>query len=216
MNDSKYYYLYYIAARLIECFRILKKTGSIYLHCDPTISPYLRILLDCIFGEKHFRNEIVWWYSWGLHVAKYWNRKHDVILMYVKDNDECFFDGNRVRVPYRKGSEMTTDIRYNKSFNELGKLPEDVFDIPSVNSNSKEKTGYPTQKPLALLDRIISASSNINDIVLDPFMGSGTTIISANNLNRKYIGIDKNKESIDIVKERIHNTISYSKSIMDG
>ena len=183
-------YLVYMADRIAEMHRVLKDTGSIYLHCDPTASHYLKIVLDEIFSRKNFQNEIVWWYSWGVHIARRWNRKHDIILFYSKNYKRLFFDGNRVRVPYRKGSMMTTDKKWNKSYNEAGKLPEDVFDIPTINAMSKERLGYPTQKPIALLERIITASSNEGDVVLDPFCGCGTTAEAAYKLGRKLIGID--------------------------
>ena len=183
-------FLCWMGVRLMEMWRILREDGSIYLHIDHTAHAYVKTLMDAIFGRKNFRNEIVWWYSWGYHTNKYWNRKHDTILYYAKNESKVVFDGDRVRVPYRQGSQMTTDVRWNKSYNEEGKLPEDVFDIPTINAMSKERTGYPTQKPLALYERIIKASSNPGDIVLDPFCGCATTPIAAERLDRQWIGID--------------------------
>ena len=183
-------FLCWLGVRLMEMRRILRDDGSIYLHIDHTAHAYVKTLMDGIFGHKNFRNEIVWWYSWGYHTNKYWNRKHDTILYYAKDESKVVFDGDRARVPYRQGSQMTTDARWNKSYNEKGKLPEDVFDIPTINAMSKERTGYPTQKPLALYERIIKASSNPGDIVLDPFCGCATTPIAAERLGRRWVGID--------------------------
>ena len=195
-------FLCFMAVRLLEMKRILKDTGSIYLHCDPTASHYLKMVMDAIFGKKNFRNELIWWYSWGVHTAKHWNKKHDVILYYAKDAKKVFFDGNRVRVPYRQSSGMTTDPKWNKSYNEDGKLPEDVLDIATINAMSKERTGYPTQKPLELYRRIIKASSNAEDMVLDPFCGCATTLVAAEQLERHWIGIDLWKKAHKVVWDR--------------
>ena len=196
-------YLCWLGVRLMEMHRILKPTGSLYLHLDYTAGAWGKALLDAIFGRRNFRNEIVWWYSWGYHTDKYWNRKHDTILYYAKDAKKVVFDGNRVRVPYRAGSVMTTDPSWNKSFNEEGKLPEDVFDIPTINAMSKERRGFPTQKPLALYERIIKASSNEGDMVLDPFAGCATTPVAAERLGRQWVAIDIWEGAIDQVRERL-------------
>ena len=189
-SDGMGAFMCFMSVRLMEMRRLLKPTGSIYLHCDPTASHYLKACMDAIFGQKNFRNEIVWWYSWGVHTANHWNKKHDIILYYAKDFKKVMFDGNRVRVPYREGSKMTTDPKWNKSYNPEGKLPEDVLEIPTINAMSKERYRYPTQKPLALYERIIKASSNSDDVVLDPFCGCATTLIAAERLNRQWVGID--------------------------
>ena len=198
-------YLTYMAERLYYCRAMLKPSGCIYLHCDPTASHYLKILMDAVFGRRNFRNEIVWWYSWGVHTAKYWNKKHDIILYYAKDANKTAFDGSRARVPYRSGSVMTTDPKWNKKYNPEGKLPEDVFDIPTINAMSKERTGYPTQKPLALLERIIRASSNEGDLVLDPFCGCGTTAVAAHQLKRRWCGIDISAFPVELILSRLHD-----------
>lgn len=196
-------YVVYMAQRLTEMRRILKPTGSIYLHCDPTASHYLKLLMDMIFGRQNFQNEIVWWYSWGKHTDRYWNKKHDIILYYSKDHKQVYFDGNKARIPYRKGSVMTTNPKYNKKYNPDGKLPEDVFDIPTINGMSKERTGYPTQKPLALMNRIIRAASKEGDLVLDPFCGCATTCVQAQILRRKWIGIDLSEKAAELVQNRL-------------
>ena len=206
-NRTSQYYLIYMAVRLFEMHRVLKNTGGLYLHCDPTMSHYLKLLMDCIFGEQNFENEVVWWYSWGKHTDKRWNRKHDIIFYYAKNNGAVFFDGSKARVPYRTGSGMTTDIRWNKKFNKEGKLPEDVFDIPTINGMAKERTGYPTQKPIALLERIIKASCPKDGIVLDPFCGCATTCVAASKLGREWIGIDVSSKAFDLVKLRIQREI---------
>ena len=128
-------YLCWLGVRVLEMRRILKPTGSLYLHLDHTAGAWGKAMLDAIFGRRNFRNELVWWYSWGYHTDKYWNRKHDTILYYAKDAKRVVFDGNRVRVPYRTGSNMTTDSGWNKSYNPAGKLPEDVLDIPTINAH---------------------------------------------------------------------------------
>ena len=198
-------YLTYMAERLHYCRLMLKSSGGIYLHCDPTASHYLKILMDAIFGRRNFQNEIVWWYSWGLHTPKQWNKKHDIILYYAKDANQIFFDGAQVRVPYRPGSGMTTDPRWNKKYNPAGKLPEDVFDIPTINGMSKERIGYPTQKPLALLDRIIKGSTKQGDFVLDPFCGCGTTAVAAHKLKRRWCGIDLSAFPVELIRARLHD-----------
>jgi len=185
-------YLYYMMIRLNLCKRVLKQTGSIYLHCDWRASHYLKMVMDEVFGVDSFQNEIIWHYHWGLHIDKRWNRKHDSILFYSKSN-KWQFNADSVREPYSEGSIMSQSPKWNKSYNPNGRLPEDVWGIPTINGMSKERVGYPTQKPIKLLERIILASSNEGDTVLDPFCGCGTTIMAAQKLNRRWIGIDINR-----------------------
>ena len=197
-------YLTYMSQRVVEMHRVLKKTGSLYLHCDPTASHYLKNMLDGIFGKNNFVNEIIWHYHWGLHVATRWNRKHDTILMYAKSGERnIVFNADPVREDYSKTSKMTKNPKWNKSYNEKGKLPEDVWHIPTINAMSKERTGYPTQKPLALLRRIVEASSNEGDIVMDPFCGCATTCVAAQQLGRKWIGIDIEKQAVQVLSQRL-------------
>lgn len=227
-NSHKYNFCYlaYMAVRLIECRRVLKETGSIYLHCDPTMSHYLKILLDCIFGEKHFRNEVVWCYKGGFSNAKKFMNKTDHILFYTKTNNYLF---NNQYVPYSEKylngayRHVDNDGRwYKKSTNKQG-MPCKVYldkrkgnpvlnwwiDIHSfgIATNSKERVGYPTQKPLALLERIIKASSNEGDTVLDPFCGCATTCVAAEKLGRQWMGIDISTMAQRLVKERIEKEI---------
>ncbi len=166
-NNNIMAYLVMMTPRLIEMHRILKKTGSIYLHCDPTSSHYLKIIMDAIFGIEKFRNEIIWHYGLGGSSPKRFARKHDVILCYGKTNDTYF---NPIMIP-------ATSQRMKGQL----KKQDDVWNIPTINNMAKERTGYPTQKPEALLERIIKASSNKGDIVLDPFCGCGTALIVAEN-----------------------------------
>jgi site-specific DNA-methyltransferase (adenine-specific) len=196
-------YLWYMMERLQGCYRVLKEIGSIYLHCDYRASHYLKMVMDEIFGDRNFRNEIIWSYHWGIHINKQWNRKHDNILFYSKST-KWQFNSDIVREPYSPGSIMTQDIRWNKSYNPKGRLPEDVWYIPTINAIARERTGYPTQKPEALLERIIKASSNEGDLVLDPFCGCGTTAIVASKLNRRFVGIDIHPAAFEVIKNRSH------------
>ncbi len=214
-------YLAYMAIRLIECWRVLKPTGSIYLHCDPTMSHYLKTTMDCVFDEDGFRNELVWCYTGPSNVRKYFPRKHDVILFYAMQKSN--FNRDAVRVPYnpetmaRRGrvegaqsiispSAETQQRRSRETVTKLfgdGKVPEDWWLDISALTNQVERIGYPTQKPLALLDRIIKASSNEGDMVLDPFCGCATTCVAAERLGRQWIGIDVSFKAYELVKERL-------------
>lgn len=188
-------FLCFISVRLIEMHRILKPTGSIYLHCDPTASHYIKMCMDAIFGKKNFRNEIVWhYYNVASTSRKSLGRKHDTIFFYAK-SEETFFNWDDMREPYStdsnwvKASDSYGDSRYSP--NEQGKLMHDVWRMPTINNMANERTGSPDQKPLALYERIIKASSNEGDLVLDPFCGCATTIIAADNLKRRWVGIDR-------------------------
>ena len=214
-------YLLYMAQRLVEMRRVLKSVGSIYLHCDPTASHYLKLLMDMVFGKNNFRNEILWFFpdTPGRPKADF-ARKHNTILRYVK-GDSWTFNANDVRVPILPESVeryKTARVLGGRSYvggkaASAGKIPESVWKMPSVKGNSSEATGYPTQKPLALLDRIIKASSKENSVVLDPFCGCATTCVSAQNLHRKWIGIDISKVAARLVAERL--TDSHGKIFTD-
>lgn len=205
-------YLTMMAVRLVEMHRVLKPTGSIYLHCDPTASHYLKLVMDAIFNFRNFRNEIIWCYKLGGRPQKGWPKKHDIILFYTKLHDDSFkFNSDAVRVPYEStggyissGRKIVGDKIYE--VNPLGKVPEDWWFISVLNRQSKERLGYPTQKPEALLERIIEASSNEGDLVLDAFCGCGTTIAVAERLHRKWIGIDITHLAIALMKYRLENT----------
>ena len=221
-------YLAYMAIRLMECHRVLKETGSIYLHCDPTMSHYLKILMDCGFGEKNFRNEIVWWYSGPSSTKRYFPRKHDIIYFYTK-NGGYPFNASEILIPYsesflhrRKYAESkggrgitssygTTSRKkeYVTSTWGVGKIPSSVWNefFTGGQISSKERTGYPTQKPLALLERIIKVSSNEGDMVLDPFCGCATTCVAAEKLNRRWIGIDVSVKAYELVKCRLGKAV---------
>ncbi len=245
ISSNKYYlynycYLCYLAIRLIEMQRILKDTGSLYLHCDPTMSHYIKLLMDIIFGEKNFRNEIIWYYPNKQPSKSNFFLKSNDIIFYSKTNHYTFNlqfrPGSRVFKDIEKGYARATRFQNGKKIISLrvydlaklelaiqqkkvnleefdeqrdytsktGSRPmENVFTINIINSQSKERTGYPTQKPLALLERIIKASSNENDIVLDPFCGCATTCIASERLNRQWVGIDVSQKAYELVKERL-------------
>ncbi len=182
-------YLCFMAVRLVEMRRALSDNGSIYLHCDPTSSHYVKQLMDAVFGVGKFRNEIIWSYGLGGSSPKLYSRKHDVILFYTKSDQYTF---NKPQTP-------ATSQRLKGQM----KGATDVWDIPSLNNMAKERTGFPTQKPLALYERIIQASTNESDLVLDPFCGSGTTLVAAERLNRRWIGIDTNPTAIETAQGRL-------------
>jgi len=262
-------YLAMMAPRLVELHRVLKLTGSLYLHCDPTASHYLRLLLDGIFGAKNFQNELVWKRTSARSDSHRWNHIHDIILFYSMSDD---FTWNRQYTPYdeaytakfyqhvepgtgrryasdnltaagtREGSsgkswhginvkrkgihwkytiETLEDLdrkgriiwpekrggvpRYKRYLDEMPGLAVQsiITDIPPLSAKSAEKLGYPTQKPVALLERIVAVSSNKGDLVLDPFCGCGTTVHAAQKLNRKWIGIDITYLAINLIKHRL-------------
>lgn len=211
-------YLVMMAIRLQELRRILKPTGSIYLHCDPTASHYLKLLMDAVFGVKSFQNEIIWHYSWGVRVKTRWNRKHDVILFYSKRKDFAF-NADAVREPHILHAETSIKRmkyagpmvkKWNKKYDEKGALPRDVWYIATINAQAKERLGYPTQKPEALLERIIKASTTEGDVVLDPFCGCGTTVVVAGRLKRKWIGIDITHLAVALMEYRLRDTFGDS------
>ena len=219
-------YLIYMAVRIIEMKRILKngggaygKGGSIYLHCDPTASHYLKLLMDEVFGKKNFRNEIAWCYTGPSNTKRWFPRKHDVILFYVNNNTDYMFNSENIRVDYKSlniqhalpgdtgiGGKLTKENVHE--YRKAGKIPEDWWpDFSPVGRLKKERIGYPTQKPLKLLERIIQASSNEGDMVLDPFCGCATTCVAAEKLNREWVGIDISPKAAELVKERINNEL---------
>ena len=198
MTDSDKSYLACMAIRLLEMHRILKPTGTIYLHCDPTMSHYLKLLLDAVFGKQRFRNEVIWSYRSGGGSKRHFGRKHDVLLLYTKSNTWTF-NADDVRIPY----DAVIAKSREHLFNEKGKVLGYVWDISRPPNHAKEWVGYPTQKPLSLLQRIVTASSNPGDIVFDPFCGCATTLVAADDLQRSWVGIDISEKAADLVMERI-------------
>ena len=180
-------YLSYMAQRLLVMHRILKPTGSLYLHCDPTASHYIKALLDAIFGHGQFQNEFIWYYGGGGASKRRWGRKHDTLLFYTRGKTWTF-NADAVRTPHKwTDGQLRAD---GSERSESGKLADDVWTHHSIMPWAKERMGYATQKPLALLERIIAASSNPGDVVLDPFCGCATTMEAAHKLGREWIGID--------------------------
>lgn len=271
-NDAMAY-LVMMAPRLVEMHRALKRTGTLYLHCDPTMSHYLKVLLDTIFGAEHFGSEIIWKRTSAHNRTTRFGPVHDVILMYFKsdkwtwnktyqpydpDYVEAFYRHKDARGRRYRLSDLTSNnpggsyewkgnpppgkrywgvsqetmqryedqgllyyskngipsyIRYLDSM--PGQLAQDVWtDIGPISAKSAERLGYPTQKPLSLLERIIEASTNPGDVVLDPFCGCGTTVDAAQKLGRSWVGIDITYISIDLIIKRLQAT--FGQSVMDN
>jgi len=209
-------YLTMMAPRLVEMRRTLKPTGSIYLHCDPSSSHYLKILMDAVFGAENFLNEIVWYYR-GAGVPKTARaRRHDILFVYSKSLDKQYFNPDPIRRPYAEAtverfSHYIGNVRGGKDFgvqqlNPLGKHPDDVItDIQPIAPSARARLGYPTQKPEELLEEVILASSKEGDLVMDPFCGCGTTIAVAERLKRNWIGIDITHLAINLIKRRMRD-----------
>lgn len=252
-ENSMMSYVVMMSIRLLELHRILKPTGSLYLHCDPTASHYLKVILDSIFTPTCFRNEIVWHYKGAAMTSakKVFPRKHDTILFYSK-GDEYTFNPQRESalsdaMQARWGDYMEPDgsilwgsikhepgqVRKHKArmTKKLGRPPRDDdvawvarpslvrsvwTDLPEVRNNPRysESLGYPTQKPLALLERVISAGSNTGDLVLDPFCGCGTTVHAAQKLGRRWIGIDITHLAIGLIEYRLQSAFGVSPEVI--
>ena len=203
-NDTFEDYLGFLRPRLIEAHRILTATGSLFFHIDPREVHYCKVLLDEIFaldggaGRACFQNEIIWAYDYGARSTKRWPAKHDNILWYTKHPTDYTFNLNASdRIPYM-APKLVGAAKAAR-----GKTPTDVWWHTIVSPTGKEKTGYPTQKPLGILERIVRVHSNPGDTVLDFFAGSGTTGLAATRNNRSYILIDKNLEAIKLMKKRL-------------
>ena len=203
-------YLVHMTQRIVEIHRVLKPTGSFYLHCDPTASHYLKLVLDAVFCGQggDFRNEIIWYYRRWTNVSRDFQRMHDVVLRYSKSTDYVFntqYQPFSERTVHREMSvDGVTNLAETRDI-EKGIVMHDMWDIPYLHSQSKERLGYPTQKPEALLERIIRASSNEGDTVLDAYCGCGTTVAVAQRLNRKWIGIDITYQSISLILKRLQD-----------
>ncbi|WP_166982669.1 DNA-methyltransferase [Actinomyces sp. zg-332] len=196
-NDSFEEYWEFLEPRIEQAWRLLSEDGTFYLHLDYREVHYAKILLDALFGRECFLNEVIWAYDYGAKSKKKWPAKHDNILVYVKNPNKYYFNSEAVdREPYMAPGLVTSEKANN------GKLPTDTWWHTIVSPNGKEKTGYPTQKPIGILRRIIQASSEENDWVLDFFAGSGTTGAAALELNRKFFLVDKNSQSMQVIKKR--------------
>ena len=215
-------YSIYMAVRLLEMRRILKDTGSIYLHCDPTMSHTLKLVMDAIFGKANFRNEIIWNKGFrGTEASRRYQRAHDVVFFYSKTDNYVWNDtfinykdpalkrynkvderGKKYALIKRRRTDGT--VYYGKTYPKSGgKRANDVVDVPVLSATTEERTGYPTQKPLALLRRIVKASSNEGDMVLDPFCGCATACIAAQDEGREWIGIDVSELAFELVQARM-------------
>lgn len=204
-------YMHYMRPRIAECHRLLGDAGSIFVHLDWRMSHHVRHCLDLVFGAERFLNEIVWHYGLGaFNATRRLPRKHDTILWYARGADHTF-------VLQRGDVTAAMEARYNmadesgryfvqggrRHYMRGGRAWDDVWDIPSIPQTSAERTGYPTQKPVALLQRIVSMASREGDTVIDPFCGSGTALVAAKSLGRKFIGIDSSDEACRVAMKRI-------------
>ena len=196
-NDLFDDFLAFLEPRLVEARRVLKDDGSLYFHIDYREVHYCKVLLDQIFGRECFLNEIIWAYDYGARTKKKWPAKHDNILWYAKDPVHYSYNVEAIeRIPYMAPGLVGPEKAAR------GKLPTDTWWHTIVATNGKEKTGYPTQKPLGILRRIVSASSNHGDVVLDFFAGSGTTGAACLEVGRQFVLVDNNPQSIDVMKKR--------------
>ncbi len=211
-------YVNWMRERVLEMHRILRPTGSLFLHCDWHASHRLRVMLDDIFGANLFQNELIWFYKGGGSSPRRWSRKHDSIFWYSKSPDYTF-NLDAVRTAYsdeilsRPKSSYAhhhygkkanaTAITEGWDLNPKGKRPDDVIELPIINPAARERLGYPTQKPERLLETLLLGASNANDIVLDPFAGCGTTMVVAQRHHRQWVGIDISPTAVGLMKRRM-------------
>jgi len=228
--DNINIYKNYIQKRLKKCKRVLKDTGSIFLHCDRSASHYLRIALDEVFGSENFQSEIIWSYKRWSNAKKGLLNAHQVIFFYSKTKnfkfnpkytdyspttnlDQIF--QKRARDKNGKTIYKTSESGNIELIKEKKGVPlSDVWEIPYLNPKAKERVGYPTQKPILLLEKIIELVTNEGDTVLDPFCGSGTALVASQFLKRKYIGIDQSKEAIKLASQRLKNPIKTESNLL--
>ena len=191
-------YLGWLRPHLEETRRVLGPHASLYFHIDPRESHYCKVLLDEVFGRDCFRNEVIWAYDYGARSTRRWSPKHDVILVYARDPQRCHFDTTDVdRLPYMAPQLVTTEKA------QRGKLPTDVWWHTIVPTNSRERTGYPTQKPLGVVRRAVAASSRPGDLVLDWCAGSGTTGEAAYQLGRRFLLVDSSADAVRVMQRRL-------------
>jgi site-specific DNA-methyltransferase (adenine-specific) len=201
-NDDFADYWSFLEPRLEEAWRLLRQDGTLYLHLDYREVHYAKVLLDALFGRESFLNEIIWAYDYGARSKTKWPAKHDNILVYVKDPGRYYFDALSVdREPYMAPGLVTPEKA------ALGKLPTDTWWHTIVSPNGKEKTGYPTQKPLGILRRMVQASSAQDEWILDFFAGSGTTGVAADQLGRRFLLVDENPEAIEVMRKRFSDSV---------
>ncbi len=221
----------FIFSRLSECRRCLKNTGSVFFHCDRNASHIIRLILDSIFRPENFRSEIIWSFRRWSNSQKKLLPSHQTILFYSRSEAYKF---NSLKVPYSESTNIDQILQKrvrderNKTVYErdhdgepitngakVGVSLGDVWDIPYLNPKAKERTGYPTQKPLLLLEQIIKLSTNQDDLVIDPFCGSGTTLIAAHSLNRKAMGIDVSQKALDLVRRRLVDPLRTTSRLLE-
>jgi len=196
--DSFHDYIGFLRPRMEQARRILAPTGSLFLHVDPREVHYCKVMLDEIFGRDCFQNEIIWAYDYGARATKRWPAKHDNILWYTRDPERYTFDLNATdRIPYMAPSLV------GPAKAARGKTPTDVWWHTIVSPTGKEKTGYATQKPLGILERIVRVHSRPGDLVLDFFAGSGTTGVAAARNGRNFLLVDENPEAIAVMEKRL-------------
>ena len=197
-DDTFADYWDFLEPRLEQAWRLLDDEGTLYLHLDYREVHYAKVLLDALFGRECFLNEIIWAYDYGARASRRWPTKHDTILVYVKDPDRYHFDNEQVdREPYMAPGLVTPEKAAR------GKLPTDVWWHTIVSPTGSEKTGYPTQKPLGVLRRIVQASSRPGDWVLDFFAGSGTLGAAAGPLGRRFVLVDSSEEAFAVMRARL-------------
>ncbi|WP_267248395.1 site-specific DNA-methyltransferase [Streptococcus sp. Marseille-Q5986] len=223
-------YKCFLHNRLIECKRVLKDSGSIFVHCDKTANHHIRLVLDDIFGADMFQNEIIWNYKRWSNSKKGLLNNHQNIYFYSKTKKFKFktiyteysstTNLDQILVERRRDSNSKTTYKlddngdYILSKEKIGVPLSDVWNIPFLNPKARERVGYPTQKPILLLEQIIRIATDENDVVLDPFCGSGTTLVASKILNRNYIGIDLAEEAISITKQRLETIIKTSSNLL--
>ncbi|GHT81856.1 methyltransferase [Actinomycetota bacterium] len=228
--DSMSDYCSYLSERLTECRRVLKETGSIFLHCDRSASHYLRIELEKIYGAQNFQSEIIWSYKRWSNSKKGLLNAHQNIYFFSKSDT---FKFNEIHTGYSETTNIDQTFQkrvrnesgktvYSKNDNgdinnvecKRGVPLSDVWEIPFLNPKAKERVGYPTQKPIILLEQIIKLASNEGDLILDPFCGSGTTLVAAKLLGRNFIGIDSSKDAVALSNERLQNPIRTESNVL--
>ena len=197
--DSFDDYIGFLMSRMEEAKRVLAPNGSLFLHVDQRESHYCKVLLDQVFGRGSFMNEIIWSYDYGGRSKRKWPAKHDTIFWYAVDPKNYTFNADNIdRIPYMAPSLV------GKEKAARGKIPTDVWWQTIVPTNGKERTGYPTQKPLAILDRIVKVHSNAGELVMDFFAGSGTTGVAAAKNDRRFVLVDANNEAVQIAAKRLN------------
>ena len=202
-SQSMSAYLCWLGMRLVELRRVLRADGSLYLHIDGTTQAYVKLLLDALFGAENCRNQIIWLYKTGGVSKRWFSRKHDTILFYSKSDGYTFHPHKEKSYLAHKYGFANVEIEQDARGYFRRVAMRDVWDIPALRGNQPEASGYPTQKPLALYERIIRASSNAGDIVLDPFCGSGTTAVAAERLGRQWIAMDVWDGAYEMLRRRL-------------